>query len=51
VFGHLGRARRAAPRSRHAALATAGLVLSYGGLLLSLAFYALAMLAVLQMPN
>jgi hypothetical protein len=39
VLGHLVRARRAAPHSGHAALATAGLVLSYAGMLLILAFY------------
>jgi hypothetical protein len=49
VLGHL--ARRAAPHSGTAALATAGLVLSFGGVLLFLAFYVLAMLAVTQMRS
>ena len=40
VFGHLARARRAAPGSRHTTLAMAGLVLSYGGTLLPLALFA-----------
>ncbi len=41
VLGHLARARRAAPGSSDAALATAGLVLSYVGALLSLALFLL----------
>lgn len=41
VLGHLARARRAALGSRGAALATAGLVLSYIGALLPLAFFGL----------
>lgn len=48
VLGHRARARRAATHSGNAALATAGLVLSYGGVLLSLAFYVLVLLAVTQ---
>lgn len=50
VLGHLARARRAAPHSGHAALATAGLVLSYAGMLLILVFYVvLVLLALHQM--
>jgi hypothetical protein len=45
VLGHLARARRAAPGNRSTVLATAGLVLSYGGTLLSLALIALIFLA------
>ena len=41
VLGHLARAPRAAPGSRHVALARTGLVLSYGGTLLALSFEAL----------
>lgn len=44
MLGHLARARRAAPGSRHAALATTGLALSYGGALLALAFEAVVAL-------
>jgi hypothetical protein len=44
VLGHSARARRAALGSRGAMLATAGLVLSYGGTLLPLAFLALTVL-------
>ena len=52
VLGHLARARRAAPHSGHAALATAGLVLSYAGMLLILAFYVvLVLVAVHQMRS
>jgi hypothetical protein len=46
VLGHLARARRALPGSRHAALARTGLVLSYGGTLLALSFEALVYLLV-----
>jgi hypothetical protein len=45
VLGHLARAHPPAPRSRHAALTVAGLVLSYGGTLLSVGFYVLVYLA------
>jgi len=45
VSGHLAGARPIAPGSRHAALAVAGLVLSYGGILLSVGFFALVHLA------
>lgn len=51
VLGHLARARLVAPHSGNARLATAGLVLSYGGILLSLAFYVLVLLAVTQMRS
>jgi hypothetical protein len=44
VLGHLARARRAAPDRSDAVLATAGLVLSYGGTFLSLALFALIVL-------
>ncbi|HEX8033730.1 MAG TPA: hypothetical protein VF510_07780 [Ktedonobacterales bacterium] len=45
VLGHLARARRAAPGNSDTVLATAGLVLSYGGTILSLALFALIGLA------
>jgi hypothetical protein len=45
VLGHVARTRRAAPGSNDAALATAGLVLSYGGTLLCLALYALLVIS------
>jgi hypothetical protein len=48
VLGHLG--RRIAPGSRGAALATAGLVLSYGGTLLFLALNVLIYLALATGP-
>jgi hypothetical protein len=48
VLGHLARARRAAPHSGHAALATAGLLLSYAGMLLILVFYVVLVLVALH---
>ncbi len=50
VFGHRARAHRAAPGSRNAALAVTGLVLSYGGVILSLGFVALVLLALTLAP-
>jgi hypothetical protein len=45
LLGHLARARQTAPGRRQAAFATAGLVLSYGGILLCVAPYALIYVA------
>jgi hypothetical protein len=45
VLGHLARTHRDAPRHSNSALAIAGLVLSYGGILVALAFEALVYVA------
>jgi hypothetical protein len=45
VLGHLARARRAAPGSSGVGLATAALMLNYGGIFLPLALFVLIVLA------